>query len=340
MKLKANQLNSHLQQGLAKIYLLAGDEPLQLQECADQIRVAAREQGFTEREVRSVDKSFSWDELTMLSSSMSLFGDRKLIELHLPTGKPGDQGARALREYVEQSSDDNCLMILCGKMDAASLRTKWAQALEQAGVLIQVWPLEGVQLQQWIGSRMQSLDMQPSADAVNLLVERVEGNLLAAAQEIDKLSLLHGGGRIDVQAVAEAVADSTRYNIYHLVDIALSGKSEKFVKILNGLKAEGTEPVIVLWALNREIRSLSGMAAEVRKGTAIEAVFSRQRIWERRKPLINQALKRHGLGRWYGFIQHGARIDRIIKGMEGGKAWDELLQLGLSIAGNHLLEIK
>jgi len=338
MKIKPDQLQHHLQQSLASVYLVGGDEPLQVQESCDAIRQAARQQGFTEREVRTVERGFSWDEVLQLTSSLSLFGDKKIIELHLPTGKPGDEGARVLRDYVAHANDDTLLMVICGKLDSSALKTKWAQALEQAGVVVQVWPVEAAQLHDWMQTRLRQHGLQTSRDAVALLVERVEGNLLAAAQEIDKLVLLHGSGRIDVEAVAEAVSDSARYSIYTLVDTALTGRSDKTIKIINGLKGEGIEPVLVLWALNRELRSLAAMAAEVRKGTAIEAVLNRQRVWERRKPLVREALKRHSLGRWYGFLQHSARIDRIIKGAEVGKPWDELLQLGLSIAGNTVLE--
>jgi DNA polymerase-3 subunit delta len=338
MKIRPDQLDRHLQQSLAPIYLVGGDEPLQAQEACDAIRLSARQQGFTEREVRHVERGFAWQEVMQVADSMSLFGDRKILEIRMPGGKPGDEGARILREYAAQPADDTLLMVSCGKLDSATLRTKWAQALEQAGVLIQVWPVEAGQLFDWIQARMRQQDMQASREAVSILVERVEGNLLAAAQEIDKLFLLHGPGRVDAEAVAEAVSDSARYSIYTLVDTALSGKADKTFKILNGLRGEGVEPVLVLWALGREIRSLSAMAAEVRRGAAIESVLGRQRVWERRKPLVREALKRHKLGRWYALLQHCARIDRIIKGVEVGKPWDELLQLGLSMAGMAVLE--
>ncbi len=338
MKIRPEQLQRHLQSSLAPIYLVGGDEPLQVQEACDAIRQQARQQGFSEREVRHVERGFAWQEVMQMADSLSLFGDRKILEIRMPTGKPGDEGARVLREYAERPAEDTLLMISCGKLDGATLRTKWAQALEQAGVLIQVWPVEEAKLFDWIQQRMRQQDLQASREAVALLVERVEGNLLAAAQEIDKLLLLHGPGRIDAEAVAEAVSDSARYSVYSLVDTALSGKADKTFKIINGLRSEGVEPILVLWALSREIRSLSAMAAEVRKGAAIETVLGQQRVWERRKPLVREALKRHSLGRWYAFLQHCSRIDRIIKGAEVGKPWDELLQLGLSMTGMTVLE--
>jgi len=339
MKLKPQQLNAHLQKPLAPIYLIGGDEPLQIQECCDAVRAAARAQGFTEREVMSVERGFDWGEIMMAADSMSLFGDRKIIELRMPTGKPGDQGGKVLRAYAENPSPDNLLMIICGKLDAATLRTKWAQSLEKAGAMIQVWPIEAAQLPSWVQTRLREKGLQASNDAVSILVERVEGNLLAAAQEIEKLLLLHGPGRIDDEAVADAVSDSARYSIYGLVDIILSGRCDKLLRMLNGLKGEGVEPILVLWALSREIRSLATMSREIRRGTGVEAVMSSQRVWERRKPIVREALKRHGLGHWYGFLQHSAKIDRTIKGVEAGKPWDELLQLGLSMAGSPVLAL-
>jgi len=337
MKLRPDQLSGHLQKQLAPIYFVGGDEPLQVQESCDAIRAAAREQGYTEREVMTVERGFAWDEIMQAADSMSLFGDKKILELRLPTGKPGDQGGKVLRQYAERPSEDTLLMVICGKLDAATLRTKWAQELEKAGVLIQVWPIEAARLHDWVQARMRQQGLQASNEAITILVERVEGNLLAAAQEIDKLLLLYGPTRLEAEAVADAVADSARYSIYNLVDTALTGRADKTLHMLNGLRSEGVDPVLVLWALSREIRSLSNMALDIRKGSAIEAVLSQQRVWEKRKPMVREALKRHGLGRWFGFLQHCAKIDRLIKGQELGKPWDELLQLGLSIAGKQAI---
>ena len=337
MKLRPDQLSGHLQKQLAPIYFVGGDEPLQVQESCDAIRAAAREQGYTEREVMTVERGFAWDEIMQAADSMSLFGDKKILELRLPTGKPGDQGGKVLRQYAERPSEDTILMVICGKLDAATLRTKWAQELEKAGVLIQVWPIEAARLHDWVQARMRQQGLQASNEAITILVERVEGNLLAAAQEIDKLLLLYGPTRLEAEAVADAVADSARYSIYNLVDTALTGRADKTLHMLNGLRSEGVDPVLVLWALSREIRSLSNMALDIRKGSAIEAVLSQQRVWEKRKPMVREALKRHGLGRWFGFLQHCAKIDRLIKGQELGKPWDELLQLGLSIAGKQAI---
>jgi len=337
MKVKPEQLTSHLKKSLAPIYLVGGDEPLQVQESCDAIRKAAREQGFTEREVMNVERGFDWHDILHAADSMSLFGDRKIIECRLPTGKPGDQGGKVLREYASRPSEDNLLMVVCGKLDGQTLRTKWAKELEQAGVLVQVWPVDATHLPDWISRRLASKGIQASGDAIALLVDRVEGNLLAATQEIDKLLLLHGPGRLEVEAVADAVAESARYNIYSLVDTILQGQAGKTVRMLEGLRAEGVDPVLVLWVLTRELRSLSNMSREMRRGTPVESVLGKERVWERRKPLVRNALKRHGLGRWYGFLQQSAQIDQIIKGQSLGKPWDELVQLSLAVAGKTVI---
>lgn len=175
--------------------------------------------------------------------------------------------------------------------------------------------------------------MTPSDEAVALLVERVEGNLLAAAQEIEKLLLLHGTGPLDADAVAESVGNSARFDIYGLVDSALEGDAARSVRILGALKGEGTEPVLVLWALAREVRSLSAMAYEISRGAQVDAVLARRRVWERRKPLVKAGLKRHGASRWQALLRRCGRVDRVIKGVAPGRAWDELLQLSMRIAG-------
>jgi DNA polymerase-3 subunit delta len=184
---------------------------------------------------------------------------------------------------------------------------------------------------------MQNRGMQATREAVSLLADKVEGNLLAAAQEIDKLQLLHGSGRVDVEEVAAAVADSARFNIYGLVDSALAGKPDRMVRMLTGLRGEGIEPVLVSWAFTREVRSLEMMAKDIANGTGIEAVLAQQRVWERRKPLIRTALKRHSLAQWHILLQKCAQIDRVIKGVDIGQPWDELLQLGMWLSGEKYL---
>jgi len=336
MKLRGGQLAAQLARELAPIYLISGDEPLQVAEASDAVRGAARERGFSGREVLSVDKGFDWSRFAAAASELSLFAERRLVELRLPGGKPGDAGGKALRAWAGSPPPESVLLIISAKIDASAQRSKWFQALEQRGVVVQLWPPKPEELPQWIQQRMQARGMQASPDAIALLAERVEGNLLAAAQEIEKLHLLHGGRPLTLQDVAAAVADSARFNIYELVDTALSGDLSRTVRTLRGLQGEGVEPVLVLWALSREIRALAVMAAELESGGSPEQVMRRQRVWEQRKPVVRRGLQRHGRLRWQQMLRRAARIDRLIKGIDKGNPWDELLQLVLLMAGARL----
>lgn len=333
MKLRYEQLASHLQQGLQPIYLISGDEPLQVMEAADAIRARARELGFGEREVLHAEAGFDWNALTAASGSLSLFAEQRLLELRLPSGKPGKEGGAALSDYAADPPPDTVLLIICGKIDAASQKSKWYKALETTGVTLQVWPVEPGALPGWVLNRMRSRGMQPTPEAAQILAERVEGNLLAAAQEVEKLRLLFGEGPIDVLQVEEGVADSARYDIFELVDTALLGDAPRTTRVIEGLHAEGVEPILVLWALMREIRTLAQMAEELAQGRSIEAVLGQFRVWEKRKGPVRAGLKRHTLKRWLQLLRRAGRIDRMIKGIEPGNPWDELLQLALLMAG-------
>ncbi|MFQ5488684.1 MAG: DNA polymerase III subunit delta [Gammaproteobacteria bacterium] len=339
MKLNARQLPRQLESGLAPLYFISGDEPLLVQEACDLVRRHAREQGCSERIVIHAESGFDWNSLLQEASGMSLFAERRLLELRLPGGRPGEAGGRVLQAYGEQPPPDNVLLIISGKIDAAQQRSRWFKALEQAGVVVQVWPLTARELPAWIEQRMRGAGLRPQREAVLLLAERVEGNLLAAVQEIEKLRMLHGAGPLGVDEVLAAVADSARFDVFALVDSALAGDGRRAARILGGLRREGVEPVLVLWALGREIRSLAAMAALLAGGTGLEQVLARQRVWEKRKPLLRQALQRHDRRRWQHLLRRAAHLDRLIKGQAAGNIWDELLQLSLEVAGISILEV-
>lgn len=336
MKLRLEQLDSHLKKPLAPIYLVHGEEPLQAGEAADAIRAAARAQGFEDRELFHVEAGFDWGQLASAADSMSLFGGRRILELRLPTGKPGDAGAKALSAYAARPPHDTVLLVLSGKLDSAQQRSKWYRALEEAGVAVPVWPVDAARLPRWLEARMQARGMQPDPAAVALLAERVEGNLLAADQEIEKLRLLHGSGLVDAAAVAAAVSDSARFDVFALVDAALQGDAERTARILQGLREEGQEPVLILWALARELRQGLAIAEAVARGTPVDAAMTRQRVWDKRKDLVRGALKRHRLPAWQALLRRAGTVDRVIKGAQPGRPWDELLQLSLGLAGVRL----
>jgi len=333
MKLKAEQLKSHLQRGMSPLYLISGDTQLLVQEACDLVRQHAREAGFNERLVMHVDRSFDWQEFLQTTHGLSLFAERRLIELRLPTAKPGDTGSKILQAYAENPVADNVLLVVAGKIDAASQRSKWFKSLESAGVVVQVWPLDIRQLPGWIMQRMREKGMQPTQEAVTVLAQRVEGNLLACVQEIERLHLLHGIGSLDTQTVVSSVADNARFDIYALADSALGGDTVRATRIIRGLRNEGIEPVLVLWALAREIRLLVSMSHEIHKGVPDERVLSQTGIWEKRKPVVRQGLRRHTLHGWRQMLHMAGNIDRMIKGMSAGNAWDGLLDLSLMMAG-------
>ncbi len=333
MRLRSDQLAAHLAKPLLPIYLVSGDEPLQLNEATDVLRAAARAQGYSEREVLQVEAGFDWGALAAAGSNLSLFAERRLIELRMPSGKPGDAGSKALCAYAAAATPDNLLLISCGKLDKQQQKSKWFTALESAGAVIQIWPVEPSALPGWIRQRLQGRGLQPTAEAAQLLAERVEGNLLAAAQEVEKLALLYGSGGLDAEQVRSAVADSARYDVFELADTALAGDGARCARVLEGLRGEGDDPVLILWALVREVRALAQVAAGQAAGTPLETLFQQHKVWDKRKPLYQAALKRHNLRRWRALLRRAARLDRICKGAEPGNPWDELLQFSLLMAG-------
>jgi DNA polymerase III subunit delta len=332
MRLRAEQLEADLAKTLRPVYVISGDEPLLALEGADAVRRRAREQGHTEREVFDVEAGFDWGGLTAACASLSLFSERRLIELRMSGCKPGAAGAQALVAYAEKPPEDAVLLLTCGKLDKAAQASEWLKALAGAGALVQVWPVEPRQLPDWITRRMRTRGLTPTPEAAALLGERVEGNLLAAAQEIDKLALLHGGGPLDAGAVAETVADSARFDIYGLADAALMGEAGRAVRMLAGLRAEGVDAVLVLWCLTREVRALASMARELARGGRPDAVLAAHRVWDKRKPIVRRALQRHDAAACRGLLRHCARADRVLKGAEAGSVWDELLELTVGLA--------
>jgi DNA polymerase III subunit delta len=312
---------------LKPVYLIAGEEHLLVLEAADALRTRARSLGYVERDVLDADASYDWNALTMSSSAMSLFASRKLIDLRLPTGKPGKDGAVALIEYCENPSPDNVLLITCTQWSKAH-ETAWVAAVEKIGVFVPVWPLKPAELPGWIGERMAARGLKPDRAAIDALAERVEGNSLAAAQEIDKLVLLHGSAPLDAATLEELVADSARYDVFKLVDAALAGDTERALRILSGLHAEGEQvPALLGWLLN-QLQLLARLAAASNPAAA----FRSERIWPAREGLYKKVLARADRAHWEACLVQAARIDRISKGRGFGDAWRELERLITAMA--------
>ncbi|MFK3772186.1 DNA polymerase III subunit delta [Pseudomonas sp. NPDC089406] len=340
MKLAPAQLNKHLQGPLAPVYIVSGDDPLLCQEAADAIRAAARQQGFDERQVFSADANFDWGNLLLAGASLSLFAQRRLLELRLPSGKPGDKGAAALMEYCANPAEDTLLLISLPKLDGSAQKTKWGKALIEGPQcqFIQIWPVDAQQLPQWINQRLSQAGLSAQRDAVDLIAARVEGNLLAAAQEIEKLKLLADGNQITVETVQAAVADSARFDVFGLVDAILNGEAGHALRMLEGLRGEGVEPPVILWALARELRLLAGLAQQFSQGVPLDKAFSQARppVWDKRRPLVSKALQRLSAQRWAMLLQDAQRIDAQIKGQAEGSPWTSLARLSLLMAGQRL----
>ncbi len=332
MRVSPEQLPAQLQRRLLPVYLVTGDEPLQVQECCDAIRRHARDQGCTDREVIDAGGAhFDWHEILHSASSMSLFSERKLLELRLPSGKPGADGSKALCDYLGIAGSDDVLLMVAGRIDKQSTNSKWFKALDEAGAVIQVWPVNDRNLPGWLRQRVAAAGLSIDDDALQLLCDRVEGNLLAAVQEVEKLKLLVSDSRISARTVLESVADNARYSIFELADKALKGDAAGSLRMLHGLRAEGTEPTVVLWSLSREIRTLSEVQRECPTGQGIQRALDARRVWKNRIPLMQAALARHTPVTMGLLLEQGVKVDGSIKGFAGGRPWDNLEDLVISL---------
>lgn len=335
MRLNIHQLESHLNRPLLPVYLVTGDEPLQRGEALDQLRQAARAQGHTERDVLEHAAHFDWSQLAGMADNLSLFGDKRLIELRLGSSKIGSDGSKALIAYAKRPPEDTVLLIIGPKLDRNQLSTKWVKALDQVGALLTVWPIEQNQLPGWLELRMKTRGLLPAPGVAAWLAERVEGNLLAAAQEVEKLLLLQGPGPLDMAQLQAAVSDSARYTVFDLADSALLGDAARCIRILQTLKGEGAPDVLALWALTKETRLLAGLAGEIRDGrSASQAIAARREIWDKRRPLYNQALKRQPVSGWRRLLSLCARADRAVKGKDTVDPWLLLEDIALGMTGH------
>ena len=340
MKLNATQLQRQLRDGLAPVYVVSGDEPLLCGETADLIRGACREAGSEERLVFHIDRSFDWGQVLEASNSLSLFAQQRLIELRIPGGKPGDQGAKVLLDWLEHPPADTTLLISLPRLDSSSQRSKWAKALieHQHSRFVQIWPIEAQQLPEWMRDRLAAAGLHATPEALELLSIRVEGNLLAAAQEIEKLKLFCDSGKLDLEMVQQAVADSARFDVFKLSDAMLQGDARHALRILQGLRGEGVEAPVILWAISRELRSLHNMAHDLARGIPQDKVFASQRppIWDKRKPLLSRALQRHTARNWGKLLRLAQQADEQIKGQTAGSAWDTCALILVQASGTRL----
>jgi DNA polymerase-3 subunit delta len=327
MSVKPDQLPSLLERSLAPAYLIAGAEPLLVQECRDHVIRSAQARGFAERTVHDVGRVFDWDRLQEESAAPSLFSSRRIVDLRLPGGKPGNDGSAAIVGLVQAADPDLLLLVSSGEWGKAMHKLKWVTTIARAGVLVEIWPVKPHQMPDWIRQRMKRAGLNPEPGAVALLAELVEGNLLAAQQEIDKLLLLGHGGRVTAEDVTRAVADSARFDSFRLVECALMGRLDECLRVAGGLQRTGTAIQLVTGAMYRELTIADAVRSAIAAGENESAVFGRMRIWHSRQGQIRQALRRlSGIQFGESFRALGL-IDRQSKGRAPGDAWQTLDRL-------------
>ena len=331
MQLRAEQLEAHLAKTLAPIYTVHGDEPLLALEAADAVRAAARRRGCSEREVLHVERGFDWSALAHAGASQSLFGGTRIVELRMPSGKPGTEGAAAIERYCAADPGGNVTLVSVPRLDKATQSSGWFSALAAAGAIVDVRPVERARLPQWIAARLARGNQRAPGAVLEFLADRVEGNLLAAHQEVQKLALLLPAGEIALDAVEGVVANVARYDAQDAGAALLAGDLARYLRVLDGLRGEGEAPSLVLWKLAEDLRALCAVQAGREDGRPVEALLREQRVWGSRQGAVQSALGRHSRARLETALAHAARVDRAIKGVALGEPWDELARLGLEL---------
>ena len=322
LKLTSDSLAPHLAQQLRPVYLVSGDEPLLAAEAADAVRARARAAGFSERDVHFIERAGDWEDVRGSTANLSLFGARRLVEIRLASGKPGVAGNAALVALLERADPDTLFLILAPRLDRDAQGAQWVSAVDAKGAWVQVWPVDAARLAGWLKARAGRLGLNMNEEALELLAERTEGNLLAAHQELAKLALLAAGAPVFAEAVLASVADSARFDVFQLGEAVLAGETPRALRMLAGLRAEGTEPTLALWALTKAVRDIWNSQAG---GTA------RAPSWQRQAAALAQAQRRAPRLSFSGLVRRAARADRMIKGRLGGDAWDEMALLAAEL---------
>jgi DNA polymerase III subunit delta len=333
VKISGDNLAANLARQQAPIYLVSGDEPLLVNEAADAIRAKARAAGFIERELHVVERGFDWDALIAGSRELSLFADRKIIEIRMANPTPGEQGADAIVELAGDPSPDTLILVITGKLDGRTSSSRWVGAIDKRGIVVQVWPIELAKLPGWIRERLSRHKLQADSAAAALLAERVEGNLLAAHQEVEKLALLLPPGPLTAETVMEAVADSARFDVLQIGDAAMKGQTARALRILEGIKGEGIEPTLVLWAINKDLQWIARAQHLMQGGQSADSAMNALYVWRPRQAAMKQALHRLKPSAVRDLILDCERADRAIKGVIRTNPWTEFEALVARFAG-------
>lgn len=323
---------------LPKIILINGNEPLIIEETLDQIRQQLKVFGFAERLKYQLEAGFDWSSITGIGMEMSLFSERRLIELRVPKTL-GTAGTKAITEYCNKPPQDDILVVIMPLLDKRQKQAKWAKVIDGCGWVSDVYPISPQQFPAWLKQRLQSRALRVESGVIELLTQQLEGNVLAAAQEIDKLKVLANDGAVTMALVSESLADQARFDVYALSEVCLLGDFDRAVRIKQRLQSEGVEPVIVLWALVREIRSLAILAFALKGNNSLQAknmLFKQHRIWAKREPSVNAALSRINADKWADLLEQAAFLDQTVKGqryLEAGTIWYQIEQLCAAICG-------
>lgn len=331
MNIKPAQLSAELKRSIAPIYRVSGDEPFQVQECADKIRTAAKAAGYSDVQRTQIDSIADWKQIGAGAAAMSLFGDKQLLDVRLPTGKPGKEGGATLVAYCEDVGPDTVLVLQTSKLDAGTRKQKWSKTLDQVGTSIDVYPLKSRELEQWVAAKLKHGGYQPERGAVQVISEYVEGNMLAAAQEVEKLMLLREPGPLSREQVRDAITDSARYDPFDFIDTALRGEQVRLVRMLEGLKQEGVNENQILWIMTDKLRKL--VAYREARDTGGNEQQALQGLWQSQQSLVKQAAARLSLEQSRQIMADLARLDWISKGQAKGDVWQEMLALALRVAG-------
>lgn len=337
MKIRHEQLASHLKKTLSSVYCVIGDEPLQSMEIVDSIRKAANQAGYQSRNILSVEAMFDWNILSSAAETLSLFAEKQIIDLRVPNGKLGLQGSKAIQSYLSKIPDDKLLIIQLGKFDYRSRNSAWFKALDRSGVIIQIWALSPAQTLAWVAKRMRQAGLQVSQEVVRLLSDRVEGNLLAAAQEIQKLYSLFGAAKINEQQLIDAVSDSSRFSIFDLSDAILLAQPQRVQHILSVLHQEGTPLTLLLWAMSDLSRKLYQANYLLKLGKSDAGIINK--IPKQKQTLYRNANQRLYHANWHRILSQLVEVDWKIKGVGQepnkleARIWDDLSDIALSLAG-------
>ncbi len=330
MRISTDQLTQHLARGLKPLYTVFGDEPLLSLEATDHIRAQARVDGYSEREVLTAEAGFKWSQLTMAASSQSLFASRRLLEIRIPNGKPGVEGGAALQAYCNNLPADTVTLIYLPEIDWRTQKASWFETLDRSGITVESKAVTRKALPQWLAARLRAQGQEADAQALAFVADKVEGNLMAAFQELQKLALLFAPGPLRFEQIREAVLDVARYDVFSLGEAMIEGDALRLTRMLEGLKGEGAAPPMALWAVAEEIRALGRVLDATASGRPLSQVWRDARVWG----AAHQTLMQQNIGRFSGEqvtqgLRHAAAIDRMVKGLARGDVWDELLQLVL-----------